>query len=210
MNTKEQMQGLEELVLTMAKQVRSLMEQAKEALEHNRKDKALFIVESDTHINNLELEINETAVIVLLGSHPSSDDLRRVLASIKIANDLERIGDYAKNIARYIIRNEKFPEILMNDAQTMFSMFFNNFDHAITVIETDDVPLAYKTAEDDEKIDHVLMKIADKVDSSNEVSLQTTFATIGLLRNIERAGDHTTNICEHVIYRKKSQYVDFG
>jgi phosphate transport system protein len=41
-------------------------------------------------------------------------------------------------------------------------------------------------------------------------SLPITFATIALLRNIERSGDHTKNICEHVIYRVKAQYVDFG
>lgn len=210
MNTKEQMLGLEEMLITMAKQARSMMEQSKEALANNRKDNALFIIESDAHINNLELEINETAVAVLLGSHPEATDLRRVLAAIKIANDLERIGDYAKNIARYVIRNEKFPDELMDDAQEIFSLFFDNFDQAITIMENDDVPLAYEIAEADEKIDEALMKFANRVDHSDLKDLQISFATIGLLRNIERAGDHTTNICEHVIYRKKAQYVDFG
>lgn len=210
MNTKEQMQGIEEMLISMAKQSRTMMEQAKEVLENNRKDRALFIIESDAHINNLELEINEMAVSVLSTAHPTASELRRVLSAIKIANDLERIGDYAKNIARYVIKNEEFPQLIMEDAQAMFVLFFENFDQAIKVIENDDVPLAYLTAEDDEKIDEALKKIATKVDSSNQGKLDITFATIGLLRNIERAGDHTTNICEHVIYRKKSQYVDFG
>jgi phosphate transport system protein len=210
MNTQEQMQGIDEMLVTMAKQTRSMMEQAKLVLENNRKDKALFIVESDAHINNLELEINETAVLVLSNSHPVASDLRRVLSAIKIANDLERIGDYAKNIARYVIKNEEFPQLIMKDAQDMFVLFFNNFDQAIKVVENDDVPLAYQTAEADEKIDEALKNIATKVDTSNDGKLEMPFATIGLLRNIERAGDHTTNICEHVIYRTKSQYVDFG
>lgn len=210
MNIKEQMLGLEEMLITMAKQTRSLMEQAKEALADNRKDKALYIIESDAYINNLELEINETAGSVLSGSHLVPIDVRRVLTAIKIASDLERIGDYAKNIARYVIRNEKFPILLMDDAQQMFTVFFENFDQAIIIIESDDIPLAYQTAEADVKIDEALIKIANKVDQTDLKNAQITFATIGLLRNIERAGDHTTNICEHVIYRKKAQYVDFG
>lgn len=210
MKLDERLNELEEMVLTMANQVRSMMEQSKDALLNNRKDQALFIIESDAHINNLELEINETSVSILSLLQPVASDLRRVLAALKISNDLERIGDYAKNIARYIIKNEKFPEPLVNEAQELFDLFFSNFDQVIEIIETDDVKLAYQTAEADELMDGSFKKIANKVDKENRDTHQINFATIGLLRNIERAGDHTKNICEHVIYRKKSQYVDFG
>src|SRR5690554_91416 len=126
-----------------------MMEQSKDALLNNRKDQALFIIESDAHINNLELEINETSVTILSLLHPVASDLRRVLAALKISNDLERIGDYAKNIARYIIKNDHFPDVLINQAEQLFAQFFTNFDHVIEVITNDDVKLAYETAEAD-------------------------------------------------------------
>lgn len=210
MKIDERLQELEEMVLTMANQVRLMMEQSKDALLNNRKDQALFIIESDAHINNLELEINETSVTILSLLHPVASDLRRVLAALKISNDLERIGDYAKNIARYIIKNDHFPDVLINQAEQLFAQFFTNFDHVIEVITNDDVKLAYETAEADELLDNSFKKIANLIDRENKETLLINFATIGLLRNIERAGDHTKNICEHVIYRKKSQYVDFG
>ncbi len=210
MKIDEQLLEIEELLLTMAKQVRLMMEQAQKALFDDKKDHALFIIESDAHVNNSELEINETCVQVLSLLQPVAIDLRRVLTAIKIANDLERIGDYAKNIARYIIRNQTFPELLVEDAAHIFDLFFANFDAAIKTMQTDDISLAYETAEADELMDDAFKRIALKIDFSIEDKKSISFATVGLLRNIERAGDHTKNICEHVIYRKKAQYVDFG
>ncbi len=210
MKIDEQLSELEEMLIIMAKQVRSMMEQSMDALLHDKKDKALFIIESDAHINNLEQEINETSVHVLSLLQPVASDLRRVLTAIKIAKDLERIGDYAKNIARYVIKNQHLPELLWEETRHLFELFFTNYDKVIKVVQTNDIALAYETAEADEMIDETLKRVAMKVDFSNKEKVNVSFATISLLRNIERAGDHSKNICEHVIYRKKAQYVDFG
>lgn len=210
MRIEESLQELEEMVLLMAKQVRSMMEQAKNALMNEKKEQALFIVESDAHINNLELEINETVIMTLSLLHPVAQDLRKVVTALKIANDLERIGDYAKNIARYVIRNESLPETLREEGEKVFDIFFKNFDVVIQVIKEGDVALAYEAAEADDLLDNAFKTIANKIDQESSVNGPVSFATINLLRNIERAGDHTKNICEHIIYREKAQYVDFG
>lgn len=210
MGIEESLQDLEEMVLLMANLVRSMMEQAKNALMNDKKEQALFIVESDAHINNLELEVNETVITTLSLLHPVAKDLRKVITALKIANDLERIGDYAKNIARYVIRNERLPETLREEGETIFAIFFRNFDLVIEVIKEGDVALAYEAAEADELLDNAFKTIANKIDQESSVNSPVSFATINLLRNIERAGDHTKNICEHIIYRKKAQYVDFG
>ena len=210
MKIDEQLLIIEELLLSMANQVRLMMEQSKKALFEAKKDQALFIIESDAHVNNSELEINETCIQVLSLLQPVATDLRRVLVAIKIAKDLERIGDYAKNISRYIIKNQKFPELLVEDALYIFDLFFKNYDATIQIMQTDDIPLAYETAEADEFMDEAFKRIALKIDKSNRDNQIISYATVGLLRNIERAGDHTKNICEHVIYRKKAHFVDFG
>lgn len=209
MRIEEQIEELEVMVLTMAKLVRSVMEQARSALINNKKDQALFIIESDAHVNNLELEINETVISTLSLLHPVAKDLRKVITALKIANDLERIGDYAKNIARYVIKNQQLPESLKKE-DDIFEIFFTNFDLAIEVIKEGDVTLAYQVAEADKKLDEAFKVIADKIDKETTENIPVSVATVGLLRNIERAGDHTKNICEHVIYRVKAQYVDFG
>ena len=210
MRIEERLQELEEMLLIMAQLVRSMMEQAKDALMSNKKEQALFIIESDAHINNLELEINETVITTLSLLHPVAKDLRKVITALKIANDLERIGDYAKNIARYVIKNEHLPEMLREEGEKTFTIFFNNFDMVIQVIKDGNVSLAYQAAEADELLDSAFKMIASKIDEENKINVPISFATVNLLRNIERAGDHTKNICEHVIYRVKAQYVDFG
>jgi phosphate transport system protein len=210
MRIEERLQELEEMLLTMAELVRSMMEQAKDALMGNKKEQALFIIESDAHINNLELEINETVITTLSLLHPVAKDLRKVITALKIANDLERIGDYAKNIARYVIKNEHLPEMLRDEGEKIFAIFFNNFDMVIQVIKEGDVSLAYQAAEADELLNSAFKMIAGKIDEESKMNVPISFATVNLLRNIERAGDHTKNICEHIIYRVKAQYVDFG
>lgn len=210
MKIDDQIKNCEELTILMAKQVRQMMDQALIALLNDEKEKALFVIENDAHINNLELEINEHAIQILSLLQPVASDLRRVVVSIKIANDLERIGDYAKNIARYVIKNQSFPENLKADANEIMSFFFESFDTMIQVVQQADVSLAYQVADMDEKMDEAFGKLVNKIEASLERKEKISVSTIALLRNIERAGDHTKNICEHVIYRVKAQYVDFG
>jgi phosphate transport system protein len=210
MKIDEQVRLCEDLVVSMAKQVRQMMHQAMEALFENQKDKALFVIEHDAYINNFELEINEQAMQVLSLLQPVASDLRRVVVTIKIANDLERIGDYAKNIARYVIKNQTFPEAFKPDAQEILKAFFSMFDKMLEVVSESNVKKAYEVADLDETMDALFKQLISKVDASYNDKIPLTFATVALLRNIERSGDHTKNICEHVIYRAKAQYVDFG
>jgi phosphate transport system protein len=210
MKIDEQLKICEDLVLSMANQVRQMMHTSMEALMENNKEKALFVVEHDAYINNYEIEINEHAMQVLSLLQPVASDLRRVVVTIKIANDLERIGDYAKNIARYVIKNQSFPEDFKADAKAILERFFEMFDTMLTVVQVGDIDLAYQVAELDEGMDAIFKELVTKVDETVQKSLPVTFATIALLRNIERSGDHTKNICEHIIYRVKAQYVDFG
>jgi len=210
MKIDEQLRNIEDLVYAMAKQVRHMMELAMEALLKNQKDKALFVIENDAHINNFELEINELAVHILSLLQPVASDLRRVIVAIKIANDVERIGDYAKNIARYVIKNESFPEVLKEDVKHIAEIFFRNYDMMLKVVKEADAVLAYSVAVEDEKMDEALVLFARRIDQSGKDVPKISVATISLLRNIERAGDHSKNVCEHIIYRCKAQYVDFG
>ncbi len=210
MKIDEQLKVCEDLVISMAKQVRQMMHQSMEALMENSKEKALFVIEHDAYINNFELEVNEHAMQVLSLLQPVASDLRRVVVTIKISNDLERIGDYAKNIARYVIKNQSFPEEFKPNAKEILEAFFEMYDSMLEVVLKSDVEKAYHVAELDEDMDKIFKELVTKVDEQVQKSLPITFATIALLRNIERAGDHTKNICEHVIYRVKAQYVDFG
>jgi len=209
MKLDDQITQINELILLMAYQVRMMMTTAVEALIKSDQDKALYVVEQDAILNHYEVEVNEIAIQSLSLLQPVAKDLRTLISAIKIANELERIGDYAKNIARFVIKNHMLPNSIGDDALNLVNQFLANFEEAIDVLKHPEANLAYKVALKDELLDKEFNLLVEKIDALPSQE-KVTFATIGMLRNIERAGDHTKNICEHIIYRTKSQFIDLG
>jgi len=209
MKLDDQITQLNELILLMANHVKVMMTVAIQALIQSDHDKALYVVEQDALINHYEVEINEIAIQSLSLLQPVAKDLRTLISAIKIANELERIGDYAKNIARYVIKKQVFPEEIEGDAVALVELFLTHFDETIQVLKQPDANVAYQTALKDELLDKRFNDLVEKIDNL-PTSERISVATIGILRNVERAGDHSKNVCEHIIYRTKSQFIDLG
>lgn len=201
-----------EQILLMAKKVRKMYVLALEVLSTGDKVKALSIVELDEYVNNANEDINDRAIEVLSLLSPVASDLRVILAGIKISTDLERIGDYAKNIGRFIIRNDKLNEDLLAYVNPLGEQFLSFFDATIALYKTLDVEKAMEIPAQDEKIDAAFKQLLTYLESleNDKVNIVSLIPTVAMLRNIERAGDHTKNICEHIIYEVKGQHVDFG
>lgn len=209
MKLDDQITQLNELILLMAYQVRMMMTTAVQALVKTDHDKALYVVEQDAVLNHYEVEVNEIAIQALSLLQPVAKDLRTLISAIKIANELERIGDYAKNIARYVIKKQVFPNSIEADALDLINIFLAQFEETIEVLKQPDANFAYQTGLKDEILDKRFIELVDKIEllpASERISV----ATIGILRNVERAGDHSKNVCEHIIYRTKSQFIDLG
>ena len=201
-----------EQIILMANKVRKMYVLALEVLTTGDKVKALSIVELDEYVNNANEDINDRAIEVLSLLSPVASDLRIILAGLKIATDLERIGDYAKNIARFIIRNDKLNESLLTFVNPLGEQFLSFFDATIQAYKTLDVQKAMEIPSEDEKIDAAfkqLLNFLEKLEHDKQ-DIIAVIPTVAMLRNIERAGDHTKNICEHIIYEVKGQHVDFG
>ncbi|MBS3987569.1 MAG: phosphate signaling complex protein PhoU [Erysipelothrix sp.] len=209
MKLDDQITQLNELILLMANHVKVMMTVAIQALIQSDHDKALYVVEQDALINHYEVEINEIAIQSLSLLQPVAKDLRTLISAIKIANELERIGDYAKNIARYVIKKHVFPKEIEGDAVALVELFLTHFDETIQVLKQPDANVAYQTALKDELLDKRFNELVEKIDNLPTRD-RISVATIGILRNVERAGDHSKNVCEHIIYRTKSQFIDLG
>jgi phosphate transport system protein len=192
-------------ILQMSEKVRRMYTMALEVLESGNKERSLAIIELDEFVNNNEEEINDRGLEVLSLLAPVASDLRIIIAGIKIASDLERIGDYAKNIARYVIKNEAIDGELLNHAQKIGQKFIDLFDKAIECYVKKDAKTAIEVPQLDDEID-----AAFEISMERGENVPHLVATVGMLRNIERAGDHTKNICEHLIYQVKGQHYDFG
>lgn len=201
--------AMEQNLLKMAQRVIAMHEKVVAALKQPSKEIELDIVQADDVINHLEEEINDQAIRSLALLSPVASDLRKVIADIKIASELERIGDYAKNIAIFLIKNESLDATIRSYGIAMEEQLMEMLKDTITAYEQRDVDMAFEIAERDKAIKELYYKLKSKLKEQEEL-LQHIFEISAMMRNMERAGDHTKNICEHIIYMMKGQHYDFG
>ena len=209
---KTELEMFEDLVFLMSEKVRRMHTWTTDILKTGDKEKALSIIELDEYVNHDEELINRRALEVLALLAPLASDLRKVIVGIKIATDLERIGDYAKSIARYVIKNEPINEAYLPYVETINSSFLKFYDATMEVYRVKDVKKALELAKLDEEIDSTIAKLYNHLEKDNQDHEDRTnvVAFVSMLRNFERAGDHTKNILEHLIYEVTNQRYDFG
>ena len=199
-------------ILIMSHQVRKMFVLAMDVLDTGRKEEALRIVELDEYVNNANESINDKAIEILSLLAPVATDLRVILAGLKIATDLERIGDYAKTIARFVVKNDELDERLQPYVNPIAKTFIEFFDETMQAYADRDVKKALELPGRDDEIDTAFKKLLAFIEKLTNEGQQIAYLvpTIGMLRNFERAGDHTKNICEAIIYEVKGQHYDFG
>lgn len=207
----KEVEQLEYLVAKMGKRVISMHETLQVLYVSKDRSQALELIKADNFINNMEEEINDIAISVFALLSPVASDLRRVITAIKIASELERIGDYAKNIASYIIKSDNIDAIVEDYIKQMEEKMIDMLKAAMLCYEEKDVELAFEIPKRDKEIDKLIEECYQTLeDNADQQSLKIMLRGSQILRSIERAGDHTINICEHVIYCVKGQHYDFG
>lgn len=201
-----------ENIISMGSRVYKMHEDALIALKTSDRDLALSIIESDEYVNNDEESVNRRALEVLALLAPVASDLRIVIAGIKIATDLERMGDYAKNIARFILKNEPILEEQMVLIEYIYNSYLNFFSKVMEAYENKDLNAAFELPKLDDGIDQSLKNLFFKLEDIefNQPNTIKLIPLVGMARNIERAGDHSKNICEQIIYEATGQHYDFG
>lgn len=213
MKMDESLAAFQALILQMYRKVKTMHELALDILRSGDKEKALQLIYMDDFVNHLEEEINDQAQTVLALLSPVATDLRKVIAGIKIASDLERIGDYAKNIADYVIKKGPAePPFVGEQAEAIGRLFLEMLDAAMDAYQKEDVAQAYQIPRQDEQINDQFAELSGQIETAvmQGMQLEHVVPLVAMLRNFERAGDHTKNICEHLIYQVKGQHIDFG
>lgn len=210
MNLDKTLEALELSVKHMGEKVIEQHEKCLCILDNKDINMALEVVKNDDFINRYEEDINNQAMIQFALLNPVASDLRRVLVAIKISSELERIGDYAKGLASFIIkkRDPEEDELIIH-AQIMEKRFIDMLKNALTAYVKNDVEKAFEVAKQDEELDALFREFKDKLQENPSISLKQAFYLSGLFRNIERSGDHTINICEHIVYLVKGIQYDF-
>lgn len=184
------------------------------ALETQNIDLALEIMEDDNEADNLEEEINDAAILLIAKQQPVAIDLRRVIVAIKIANDIERIADFAVNIAKSTIRIGNEPLVKpIEHVKQMHEINKEMLKLALEAYNDEDVNKAKQVAEMDDQVDSLYGETIKELLQLNlqkpEYIPQITQLSF-ICRYLERAADHTTNIAESVFYLVKGKRYDLN
>lgn len=195
---------LKESITAMAKKCENQLEKAVQALKIMDNDLALKVVNNDTEVNELQRQIEEKAISFLARRQPMAVDLRQLLGVMKIASKLERIGDYAANVAKGIPKLSKTPsqapkDLIISMANTGRIMLHDSVMSFLML----DIDKAVEVWERDDKIDkdYITMMTLLHQDMKNKTSrMEDCTQLIFMGRCCERIGDHITNIAEDIYF----------
>ena len=163
------------------------------------------IVAQDLRIDTLQREIEERAILTIARRQPMAVDLRDIVAALRVANDLERIGDLAKNIGKRVIAlgSEFHPQKLMRGLEHMADLVLVQIKDVLDSYAQRDVGKALAVWRGDEEVDAVNNSLFRELLTYMLEDPRNITVCIHLLfcaKNIERMGDHATNIAETVHY----------
>ncbi len=187
------------------------IKEAMQALVRHDEDLAAQVVARDKLLDTLELEVDAHVVRIIALRAPMADDLREVIAALKISGMLERVGDYAKSIAKRVSQMErlkKFEPLTLLPA--MAEMASGMVHDVLTAYGARDPVLAAEVVARDAKVD----AFYDSVFRNLVTHMMESPAVIGsaaqllfVARNLERIGDHATNVAEMVHFAATGRYL---
>ncbi len=210
----EELRRLKRNVLDMGERVKRQIAASIEALVRRDRDLAARVIESDAGVNAMEKEIHRLAVRLFALRQPMAIDLRSIIAALKISTDLERIGDYAANVSKHISRlNSVQLDMLIPFVQKMAGVAESMLAGALEAYDRGDAVGAIEVRERDSEIDALYIELLAQLNTyiAGDPQHVKVFAPMILVAKcMERAGDHTTNICEHIYFMVQGETFSAG
>jgi len=195
---------LRDMIAGMGGLVERAVADAAEALLEHDPEVALRVVEQDPNIDMQEHAVEQFAVQLLALRQPVADDLRQVVQALKVITDLERIGDYAANIAkRSIVINQVASAFSLSGLGQMAVLVQQNLKSSIDAVGEADAQKAVAVWRADQAVDDLYNTIFRELITYMMEDARSITACTHLLfiaKNLERIGDHTTNIAELTYY----------
>ena len=195
---------LKERLLWMASLAERAVHEAMQAVFEKEESRAKRVLEEEKNINEMQIEIDDRVVRLLALQQPMAVDLRFILAASRINNDLERIGDQAVNIAQSALRILRHPQVKPYvDLPRMSELAEGMVRDSLNAVVQRDAELAKSVLARDDEVDHLRDQIFRELLTymmENSAVIFPAFELILVAKNLERIGDHATNIAEDVIY----------
>jgi phosphate transport system protein len=208
------LKNLKDQILAMGGHVELAVEAATQALINRKPQDLKAVHELEAKINREHMEVDESCLLLLARQSPLAADLRLVIAVLKISTDLERMGDQAVNIAhnaKDYMEGEPIKELV--DIPQMASEVRTMVRDALDAFVRQDNTLAREVLKRDDLVDNLKDKVFQDLIAymtKNPTRVEQALDLILIARNLERLGDHATNIAEDVIFAATGKDVRHG
>jgi phosphate transport system protein len=182
------------------------------AITTRNADHAEEVIKDDEKIDKFESLIEQQVVNLIALRQPMAIDLRETVTALKMSSDLERIGDLAKNISkRSLLLNETLPKKLVDCLIRLSSSVQKQLKTTLDSYLERSASMAIDVWEGDEKIDDLTnecMQEVVKYLKETEKNLSDGTHLLFVTKNVERIGDHTTNVAEQIYFLVKGEYLE--
>lgn len=208
----KELQRLEDEILALGSMVENAIVDSVDALKRRDLEESQRLIAYDRRINEKRFAIEAEALAVIAKQQPVAGDLRVLAAVLDIADELERIGDYAKGIAKINLRIGAGPMVKpLVDIPAMAEKARTALHRALEAFVNRDVELARALPKEDNEVDclydQVYRELMTYVIADPRTIEQANFL-LWAAHNLERAADRVTNICERVIFTATGELVE--
>jgi len=208
---RRELEALKEQLLKMAALAETALDRSFTALTARDSDLAQEVIKGDKAINDLEEELDAACVRIIALYQPVAIDLRQVMAVDHLIVELERLGDLAVNVAEEALNLVQLPKSeIHRDLSRMSRMVQHMLRDSLRAFLSQDAVLAREVCKQDDEVDYLdralIQELLEYMGRSQEaVALGQSQITV--VRNLERAGDHATNIAEQVVYMVEGESI---
>ena len=200
----EHIEKLKRRVMKMCSLVDEQVQSAVRAVQEENLELAKEIIEKDNKVDKYDNKIDKICQKIFALTQPVAMDLRLIMSSLTINNNLERIGDIATNIAEYILMIKEKPAFYnQSKLEEMFTVAKQMLKDSIDSYINGDETLAKSVIEADDHLDKLNYdnhQIFIEIMKQNKDNIEPAVALLVMSRQIERLGDHCTNIAEDVFF----------
>lgn len=201
---EDQIHQLKARLVQMATATEFMIDLAIRSLVDRKAERHAEVFAEEERVNDLHIEIDEKVITLLALQHPVAADLRFVVMASKMAGELERIGDQAVNICQNTAKLLESPPLKpLIDIPIMAETARRMLRESLDAFVRQDATLAKKVLDTDDEVDAFKDQIFRELLTymmSDPVTIPRAMSLILVSRNLERVGDHATNIAEDVIY----------
>ena len=209
---EEEMQSLNDNLVMMGSLTENQMADAMAAVIKVDKESVDKIVKNDGKINELRSTIDNQITTVLVKRAPMAVDLRITISTMKISHDLERIGDLAKSVAKKVKPLPvDLPDELIGSLRRLWDLVQTQLKDALDAYLNRSKDKAIEIWKKDEQVDDLTNLAMNEVATylqKDKKNLEMATHLLFVTKNIERAGDHITNIAESLYYLIEGEYLE--